>query len=161
MADQWREKMGTVLQTPVPHQVFIAATEAYARAARGDDPKDHLPGGPKAGDPPGGYYLSNIPMNRGMMAVMREGRALPDDQRQALGFRVMQFGEALEAAQSDSRFTEHLKPGDEPGAVNVSEALMRALAECRFILEQDNIAPDMDDLYRIAEQHRLAEGKEP
>lgn len=150
-----KEETHATMSAPVPYDRLAAAINAYEKAARGDDPADHLQGGPKPGDAPGGLYLANIPMNRGMMAVMREARELPERERQALAWRVMHFGDALEAGRADTRFSEHLKQSDEDGALMVSEPFVRAYAECRFLPSDDDVNIDMDDLFRLAEEHRI------
>lgn len=152
-----KEHTLAMMSHPVPYDRLSKALATYEKAARGDDAADHLQGGPKPGDAPGGLYLTDIPLNRGMMAVMRDARDLPDLERQALAWRVMHFGEALEAARTDSRFAEHVKASDEEGAVMISEPFVRGYAECRFVTTEDQVAPDIDDLYQRAEKHRAEE----
>jgi hypothetical protein len=63
-------------------------------------PGYHLKGGPSPGDESGGLYLTNIPINRGMMAVVRETQHLSEHMLQSLLMCLMHFGEMMERAQS-------------------------------------------------------------
>jgi hypothetical protein len=155
MKKSFAEQMNEAASTPVPFEAYAKATEAFERAARGDDPADHLPGGPRPGDEPGGLYLTNIPINRGMMAARRAvGDELSEIQTQSMLLRLMHFGDSLESAQQDVRFAEHVKASDESGLLDVSEAFMRVYAECAFEVEAERMGPDMDDLFRLAERYR-------
>lgn len=138
----------------VPVDTFNFALTLYEQAASGTMPGYHLQGGPGPDDEPGGLYLKNIPINRGMMAVVRETRHLTEEVRQSLLMRLMHFGEVMEKAQADERFADHFKPSDKEGALMISGAFTHAVAECRFIVSAKHICPDMDDLYRLAELYR-------
>ncbi|MHC1668125.1 hypothetical protein ACODUO_03095 [Stenotrophomonas maltophilia] len=137
------------LKEPIPKDVFEFYLGLFHEAARGNMPGYHLKGRAAPDDPPG-YYLTNMPFNRGMMAVSRESKHMPGPQRQALMFRLMHVGEAIDTAKKQERFSEHFKPSDEEGALMVSGAFNRAMAECRFVMEGEHAGPDMDDLYRLA-----------
>src|ERR1700754_189479 len=119
-------KIAAQMAQPVPVDTFNFALTLYEQAARGTMPGSHLQGGPGPDDKPGGIYLTNIPINRGMMAVVRENRHLSDGMRQSLLMRLMHFGEMLEKAQADSRFNDHFKPADEEGAMMISGAFTHA-----------------------------------
>ncbi len=147
-------KLAATMDQPIPVDTFNFALTLYEQAARGTMPGYHLKGGPGPDDEPGGIYLTNIPINRGMMAVVRETRHLTEEVRQSLLMRLMHFGEMMAMAQADARFADHFKPSDEEGVLMISGAFTHAAAECRFVVSAKNIGPDMDDLYRLAELYR-------
>lgn len=152
------ETIAAALGRAVPWETFRYALEIYQQAARGVMPGSHIPKPEEGGGP--GYYLTNIPINRGMMAIMREFRHLDELDRQALGMRIMSFGEAVNAAQGDPRFSEHFKPSDEDGALMVSDSFSQAYAECPFLQGVEDFAPDMDAIFHRAEEIRAAEDSE-
>lgn len=143
-------QMAARMDQAIPLDTFEFALTLYEQAARGTMPGYHLQGGPGPDDEPGGIYLTNIPINRGMMAVVRENRHLSDAVRQSLLMRLMHFGEMMEKAQADPRFDGHFKPSDEEGAMMISGAFIHAAAECKFVASNDNFGPDIDDLHRLA-----------
>lgn len=154
MSKRWIDKAMEGISQPIPFDTFNFALTLYEQAARGTMPGYHLKGGPGPDDPPGGLYLTNIPVNRGMMAVVRETKHLTEEQRQGLLWRLMHFGQVYEAARNDPRFDEHFKPSDEEGAVMVSGAFIRAAGEFRYLQTEEDIVPDMEDLFRLATLYR-------
>lgn len=147
-------QLAETMDQPIPVDTFNFALKLYEQAARGTMPGYHLKGGPGPDDEPGGWYLTNIPINRGMMAVVRETRHLTEDVRQSLLMRLMHFGEMMAMAQADARFADHFKPSDQEGALLISGAFTHAAAECKFVVSAKNISPDLDDLHRLAELYR-------
>lgn len=148
--DDLREAM----KSPIEYPVFKFALGVFQEAASGRMIGAHLP---KPDGP--GIYLANIPINRGMLAVLREIPHLNQSQQQALGLRLMNFGEAVGEAQADSRFSGHFKQGDEPGSIMVSDAFTRAYAECRFVISNEHIGPDFDDLLSSANAYGVEEDR--
>lgn len=135
--------------TPIDESTFAFMVGIYEKAARGELHGAHLPG---RGEKPG-YYLTNIPMNRGMMAVMRESGHLTDHQRKSITWRLMHFGEVLERAQKDPRFAQHIKPGEGGDHLLVSYAFQSAYGAVPFMFKRGQVICDFDELYRLAEQH--------
>ena len=135
--------------------MFRFAFDVYSKAASGEMVGSHLPK-PDPGKP--GLYLSNIPINRGMMAVMRETQHITDDERQSLCLRLMHFGEAMELARADSRLADHLKPDGE--MFLVSRPFVDAYAQCHFHMSQEDLLPDLDDLFQRAQAIRAFEDAE-
>jgi len=137
---------------PVDPELLLFAIPLYQAAAMGTMPGSHIP----RPDPESGprIALTNIPMNRGMLAVMNQTRHLSQEERMALGWRLMHFGEAIQAASKDPRFTNHVRPAAEAGATEVSDGFQRAYARCKFAGGSDHIRIDMDDLLKCAEDER-------
>lgn len=153
MSNRWIDQALAGIREPIPFETFQFAMGLYEQGARGM-PGYHLKGGPGPDDPPGGLYLTNIPINRGMMAVVREMQHLSETMRQGLLWRLMHFGQVFEAARADSRFDVHFKPSDEDGAVMVSDAFIRAAGEFQFVEQGGDLVPDMEDLLRLATQYK-------
>lgn len=138
------EHMDHILSVPVDPALFEFAIPLYQAAASGSYPDAHI----KPGEPgeEAGWRLTNIPMNRGMLAVMNETRHLSQDERQALVMRLMHLGDALSAAHADPRFAEHVKDGED-NVLLVSDVFQHGLAVCKFKVSNDFVVPDMDDLW--------------
>lgn len=126
--------------------LFREAVTIFNRAASGVDPADHI-GGPVPKQP--GIRLTNIPMNRGMLAVMRFSRQHGPETQQALALRIMYFMPAVQQAANDPRFAHVVKVRDDSDFEY--EATFRdAYAQCRFsLVDGDEMGPDMDDIHRI------------
>ena len=125
------------LTVPVDTDTFKYAVALYQEAASARLQGAHIP--PASGH---GLHLTNVPLNRGMLAIVRETQHLSDDQRQALMMRVMHFGETLEAASADARFSAHLRKDDV--GFEVSNELMDALAKTPYTVVGDHITADFD-----------------
>jgi hypothetical protein len=136
--------MDHILTVPVDPAVFEFAIPLFQAAASGAYPDAHIK--PAQPDDGPGFRLTNIPMNRGMLAVMKETKHLSQDEREALVMRLMHFGDAFVAARADPRFAEHVKDGQDD-AVLVSDAFQRGVAVCAFKVTDDHVVPDMDDLW--------------
>ncbi|MDN4572010.1 hypothetical protein DBB29_00745 [Pandoraea cepalis] len=97
----------------------------------------------------GTIAFSDIPLNRGMLAVTKEleEQGMDHQTRFAMCWRIMHFGDLL--AETD-RLSKWIRPGEEPGALNVSEALIRACAHARIDIDEQNGSFDLDDLARRA-----------
>lgn len=132
---------------PVDPKLFAFAIELFHAAAAGLDPSAHIP---KPDPDRPGLYLTNIPINRGMLAVMRETKHLTQDQSVALSARLMEFGFAVDRLKDDPRFAEHIKKGDDEHSLMVSEEFRSAFSQCAFRFDQECMGPDVEDLLRRA-----------
>jgi hypothetical protein len=131
------------MEKPVKPELFAFAVPLYQAAASGELHGAHIP---KPDPEKPGMYLTNIPINRGMLAVMNQTRHLSHAERGALTWRLMHFGQAIQAALADERFGEHVKPGDEPESLLISSEFQDAYAVCKFETIGENSRPDMEDL---------------
>ena len=136
--------MRKIAQTPVDPALFEFSLGLFCSAASGEMHGSHIPR-PDSNFP--GIYLTDIPINRGILAVMRETEHLSQADRMALTFRLMHFGEAMAAAREDDRFATHLLPDeDEDGAVMVSGSFQKAYAQCQFLATKKTLRVDLDSL---------------
>jgi hypothetical protein len=142
---RWIDSLHEQLTTPVDRKTFEFAVGLFQAAAAGAIPDAHLL---KPDPEKPGLYLTNIPINRGMLAVMRETRHLTDAQRQGISLRLMYFGEVVEAAATDSRFSEHVKRDDD-GCLLVSGAFQGAYAACDLQMDDNSIGPNWDHLLQL------------
>lgn len=138
--------MKDAIQQPVPTDVFQFCVELFQAAARRTYPEATIPR-PDPDKP--GYYLTDIPINRGMLAVVKETRHLAKDVQQSLLMRLMHFGEMVDAASKDPRFDGHIKPGETADVTLVSSGIQDCYAACRFVLTGDHIAPDFGHLAEL------------
>lgn len=73
------------------------------------------------------YSFSDIPVNRGMMAIMDEMRNVEtEDDIFSIGMRVMAFGEFV----NDRKFSKFFKTED--GDMYISESLLKAISEAKY-----------------------------
>lgn len=95
------------------------------------------------------YSMTDIPMNRGMMAATKElvSQGVSQEERMAYLFRLMHFGELFEHQE---RFGDLIRPSDEDGSLMVADALMKACAVARIYAEHDRIGFDLDDVLKHA-----------
>lgn len=102
------------------------------------------------------YAFSDIPINRGMLVVMKElrERGLTEEQRMAFSWRIMHFGSIFKHQKKLGAFIKH---GDSYGEVMVSEALIKACATARIITTKKDAHFDIDDVARIAQELTDAE----
>jgi len=91
-----------------------------------------------------GLHLTNIPMNRGMLAIVRETRHLGEDERQALMLRVMHFAETIQAVSADARFAEHVCIDD--SGFQISDEFIEAYSSCKFTIVDEHIRVDSESL---------------
>ena len=123
----------------VDPETFKFALGLFQEAAAGRMTGSHIN---KPTEP--GYHLTNIPMNRGMLAIVRETRHLGDSERQALMLRVMHFGETIEVVLADARFNEHVRTEDASWAI--SNEFMEAYSTCKFNIDDKHIKADIEHL---------------
>ncbi len=127
---------------PVPTDLMKYALRLFESAGSGEMPGSHIPRpDPDMGS---GFALTNIPINRGMMAIVRETRHLDEVQQQSLMSRVMHFGQALDGAASDPRLQAHVR--EEGDGVMVSEEFVEACAQCDFDTSNNDLRLSIDSI---------------
>lgn len=137
-------------QSPADPDRFLAMTQVYQRAARVPLPK---PSGP-------GYYLRDMPMNRGMLAVVGAMRKHGDSEQalRATTMRMMHMDEIFEAREFFGHF---IRPGtDGEDSVEVADALMRAVAVARIRPTGKESCFDLADVLAHAHRFEAAEDAE-
>lgn len=153
------KKIKLMTTASVDPDLFVWCSNVYQAAANLSMPVGNPASIAKFRDGESGYVPSDIPMNRGMLAVMKElsDRDVSDDERMALSWRIMHLGQVFDHMD---RLTEFVKEGDSPGSVMVSEALMKACASARFIEIDDDLRFDIEDVIRIAREITTREEQE-
>lgn len=148
------EKMAEKVNLPVDEDLFLYCSNLYSAAAsfampveNPEEKKIHI-------QDVGTFGFKDMPMNRGMLAITKELReqGIAEDIRFSLGNRIMHFGHVLEARD---RFPQWIRSKDKDDSVDVAEALIRACALAKFILTDDDLVFDLDDV----ELHASAIGK--
>lgn len=133
--------------TKIDPEIFIQSVGVYQRAASGVDPTSRIR--PKRQRGQRGIQLTDIPVNRGMLAVMRLTRDLDDHSRRALALRLLCLGAAVDCARKDARFCDVIAAHDADNTY-VEDSFFRAFATCQFVKGPgEEIGPDLDDLHRI------------
>ena len=127
------------LTVSVDPETFKFALGLFQAAASGRMTGSHIN---KPAEP--GLHLTNVPMNRGMLAIVRETRHLSDDTRQALMLRVMHFGETIDEVATDPRFSDHVR-SDGP-ALEISNEFMEAYSSCKFSVVGERMSADIEGL---------------
>jgi hypothetical protein len=133
------EEVARQMNTSVDPETFKFALGLFQEAATGRMTGSHIN---KPTEP--GYHLTNVPMNRGMLAVVRETRHLSESERQALMLRVMHFGETIKMVMTDSRFSEHVR--SEGAEWAISDEFMGAYSSCKFSIYDKHIKADIENL---------------
>lgn len=143
---------------PVDPDLFLWCQGVYHAAASLSMPVENPAAKPVIADGDKTYAFSDIPINRGMLAVMKElrERGLPEEQRMAMSWRLMHFGDIFKHQKKLHAFIKH---GDSPGELEVSEALIKACATARIITTKKNVHYDIADVARIAQELTDAEEK--
>ncbi|WP_104429743.1 hypothetical protein [Methylobacter tundripaludum] len=153
---------------PVDPDLFLWCQGIYHAAASLSMPVENPAAKPLFTDGDKTYAFSDIPINRGMLAVMKELREpelseelrepeLSEEQRMAISWRLMHFGDIFKHQEKLQAF---IKNGDSPGELQVSEALIKACATARIITTKKNVRYDIDDVTRIAQELTDAEEKD-
>lgn len=128
-------------------ETFAFALGVYSAAFMGHSPNSHVPPPPPDAT---GYSFADIPINRGMLAVMREMQHLSHDDRTTLCARIMEVSQTVSMASEDERFSEHLIWT--PTHMNVSNSFINAMAVCKFKMSGDKCFADLDDIHeRLSE----------
>ena len=145
-----RQMFQEFMATDVDAQLFVFCAELYQAAASLAMPVENPENRPLVVDGDKVYALSDRPMNRGMLAVMKELReqGYPEDMRYAITSRLLHMGEIFEKKE----LAPFIKPGDHPGTISVSDALLHACAKARFVWEGEYMGFDIADVVRIARQ---------
>ncbi|MFO1328102.1 MAG: hypothetical protein U1F56_12155 [Rubrivivax sp.] len=133
------EEVARQMNTSVDTETFKFALGLFQEAATGRMTGSHIE---KSVEP--GLHLTNVPMNRGMLAVVRETRHLSDGERQALMLRIMHFGETVNAVLADSRFSEHVR--SEGAELAISNEFIEAYSSCKFSITDKHINADIENL---------------
>jgi len=135
---------------PVDPELYVYCNQIYSAAVGMKMPTESPSKKPAFKDEGNTYVFSDIPVNRGMLAVSKElsEMDLAEAQRLSIMTRVMQFGELLR----NSVLEEFLKPGPTEDEIMVSEALIKACATAKILVDEDNIGFDISDVARIAKE---------
>jgi hypothetical protein len=145
------EQLGN-LTAPVEPVLFMEMSAVYQDAAQVPFPTPtRTPKGPH-------LQLTDIPVNRGMLAVvaaLRE-KGEPDAIVQSVMSRLMNFGDIL--SQPDY-FVEFLRPVDgEPGAMMIEDVLIMAAGTARLARRDDNrLVFDLEDVLEHARRFKAEE----
>lgn len=105
------------LMAPADPERFLAMTRVYQKAAR-------APAGCA-------YRVPDMPMTRGMLAVVAAMRAHGDSEQhiRATTMRLVHLEEVFDAWES---FGEYIRPGDSKDCLEVADVLMKAVAVARI-----------------------------
>lgn len=141
---------------PVDPDLFLWCQGIYHAAASLSMPVENPAAKPLFSDGDKTYAFSDIPINRGMLAVMKElrERGLSEEQKMAISWRIMHFGDIF---KHQNKLQAFIKNGDSPEELQVSEALIKACATERIITTKKNASYDINDVARIAQELTDAE----
>lgn len=146
-------------QTPVDPEKFVFASNVYSSAAQRTMPVDARPF--RKPDEPGEWLvLSDIPINRGMMAAIGELRSIgiDGDELHAYLFRLMHFGEIFE---HEDALREFIQPGDTPDSKMVADALLKAVAIADVISEGGHSKLSVESLLEHARRFAAEDDEAP
>lgn len=135
---------------PVDPELFLWCSNVYSAAAHLTMPVENPENRPVVEFEGNAYSFSDLPINRGMLAVMKElrDRGISEKERMCFGARIMHFGEVLRA----KKLQKFMKQGDNAEALLVSEALIRACASAKISVSRNRIRFDIADVARIAQR---------
>lgn len=137
---------------PVDPDLFLWCTNIYQAAAGMTMPVEN-PATKKIMVGERTLSFTDIPINRGMMAVMKElgERNASQEDRMAIAWRLMHFGEIFKRA--DQELAEFFRtPEDDPESKEISTAVIKACATARMIIDGESVEWDIPDLIRIARE---------
>lgn len=150
------ERMAEKVNLPVDEDLYLYCSHLYSAAASFATPVENPEEKNIHVQDVGIFGFKDMPINRGMLAITKELReqAIAEDIRFSLGNRIMHFGQVLEARD---RFPRWIRSIDEHDSVDVAEALIRACALAKFVLTDDDLVFDLDDveLHASAIEKRL------
>jgi hypothetical protein len=140
-------KIGTAtMYAPVDPQRFMAMTQVFNEGAM-------VPLKPHQG---AGYHLTDIPMNRAMMAVfgacMESGAA--DAETEATMTRLMLMGQVVEARHL---FGKYIRSGADGRTTDLHGALLKAVAVARIDLHGEHARFDLDDVLLHAQRFEASD----
>ncbi len=140
----------TAATAPVDPELFLWCSGIYQAAAGLSMPVENPGSRPLFTHNDKTYSLSDMPINRGMLAVMKElrERGVSQDEKMAITFRLMHFGEIF----NSELLRPFIKQSEEPESVMISEALIKACATAKLVHEGDNMFFDLQDVARIAQE---------
>lgn len=135
---------------PVDPELFLWCQGVYYAAASLSMPVQNPEYTRVPLDEKGGFVLKDMPMNRGMLAVLKElrERNAPENVKMAMMARLMHFGEIMRAPA----LAPFIKPTGNGDELSVSEAVIKACATAEFVIADANMRFDIDDIARIAQQ---------
>lgn len=133
----------------VDEDLFLYCSNIYSAAAQMSMPVENPASKPIFRDDKGTYSFSDIPMNRGCLAVNKEliEMGQPINVRHAMITRLMQFGDIL---KPNPLFAQWIKPGEAEDELNVAESLIRACAAAKIVISETSISFDMEDVARLS-----------
>jgi hypothetical protein len=148
-SSRWIDAIGE----PVDPEKFIFAAHAYQAAASMSMPTENLQSKPLLildGTP---VSLTDVPLNRGMMAVIKELREAGVENVQAYVWRLMHFTEILEARE---RFGALMKPSQD-GTAMISDAVFyaAATAKMRGGPGHADAGFDIDEVIQVAQAYAI------
>jgi len=130
------EHAATTMTKPVDPALFVEMVNVFQAAARRPLPA------PKRRRP--GYYLTDIPLNRGMLGTVQALRKKGGDvQAEPILFRLMHMGEIFEARE---RFGHFIRDRADTDGIDISEALLKAAAVARLTPNEAGPYFDLDDV---------------
>jgi hypothetical protein len=141
---------------PVDPELFLWCQGTYHAAASLAMPVENPAAKPMFTDGDKTYSFADIPLNRGMLAVMKElrERGLTEEQKMAMSWRLMHFGDIF---KHQSKLQAFIKKGENAGELQVPEALIKACATARVLNSKKKVRFDIDDVARIAQELTAAE----
>jgi hypothetical protein len=138
------------LTRPVPPDVFAACVQLYQAAAMFRSPVKN-PNEYKIRMKGQLFGLSDIPMNRGMVAIKEFLRGSQEDLLPAVATRTMAFTMMLQDVHARKDFAVFFRTGTEAdGSWMISEALLEAFASAPFVA--DSLTLEVKALHRIASE---------
>jgi hypothetical protein len=137
---------------PVDPDLFLWCANIYQAAAGMTMPVEN-PASKKFQIGERTMSFTDISINRGMMAVMKElgERNASQEDRMAMAWRLMHFGEIFKHAEAE--LAEFFRtPEDDPEAKEISTAVIKACATARIIVDGESVEWDIPDVIRIARE---------
>lgn len=143
------DKMREYTNSPVDEDLFLFCSNLYSAAAQMTMPVENPAARPIIKSGGKTYSFSDIPMNRGMLAVMSELNEQNTTQviKMSMSWRIMHFGDVL--SETD-RFSKWIRDTNEEGAMEVAESLIRACARANMVMTNEVASFDLDDVERLA-----------
>lgn len=135
---------------PVDPEAYLYCYQVYSAAAGMKMPMESPSKKPILKDGDSVYSLSDIPMNRGMLAISKELNELDfsEQQRKSMMTRIMEFGELLDRKE----LSEFVKPAPRKVDIMVSAALIKACATAKMYVDEGRIGFNVADVARIAQE---------
>lgn len=138
---------------PVDPELYRFCVDVAGRAITGDLHDCHVPP-PPDDTPEGSIYFTDIPMNRAMLAVLREIQHLPYEDQLPVSWRVMHTADYFRRLMSDGRFEDYFRLEDDGSYVD--ERIFDALAVAPMVVKEEDVTIDVDAVFRS-----LTEGGAP